>query len=357
MLSDLEKRVALAVKGQTILVTGAAGTIGSALTERLLQFDPKVVRLLDQDEERTFFLDLDWSKDQRVRTLLGDVRDRERMNRALHGVDIVIHTAALKHVGLGEYNPFEVVRTNLVALQGLIEASINANVGKFIFTSSDKAVNPTNVMGGSKFIGERLVTAGNVYRGGTRTIFASTRFGNVLGSAGSVIPVFQNQIRQGGPITVTDMNMTRFFMSLSEAVDLVLSAMVASLGGEVFVPKMKAIRLKDLAEGMREIIAPNRKIAIKEIGLRPGEKMFEELISDHELPRCLETEHLLIVLPYLECAMFSVPNHEGYTQLGPDDYPDKPRWAKNAYNSHHVDPITKKAALDMLRSSVLTKGN
>src|SRR5262245_26235406 len=153
------------------------------------------------------------------------------MRRAIQGVDIVIHAAALKHVGLGEYNPFEVVRTNLVALQDLVECCIDANVEKFIFTSSDKAVSPTNVMGGSKFIGERLVTAGNLYRGRARTVFASTRFGNVLGSAGSVVPVFRRQIADGGPVTVTHPQMSRFFMTARQSVQLILSALVSSLGG------------------------------------------------------------------------------------------------------------------------------
>src|SRR5436190_11960188 len=165
MLTDIDRKAAQLVEGKTILVTGAAGTIGTALTERLTTFRPKVVRLLDHNEEETFLLSNRYAGRDDVRALLGDIRDQERMKRAIQDVDIVFHAAALKHVTLGEYNPFEVVRTNLVALQNLIECCIDANVEKFIFTSSDKAVNPTNVMGGSKFIGERLVTAGNLFRG------------------------------------------------------------------------------------------------------------------------------------------------------------------------------------------------
>jgi UDP-N-acetylglucosamine 4,6-dehydratase/5-epimerase len=194
VLRDLVQRQEAAIKGKRILITGAAGTIGNVLCDRLLTLNPGVVRLLDHDEERAFYLDLKHRGNPRVRVLLGDIRDRDRMQRAIQDIDIVFHTAALKHVGLGEYNPFEVVRTNLVAIQSLIECAIDANIEKFVFTSSDKAVNPTNVMGGSKFIGERLITAANIYRGRKRTIFSSTRFGNVLGSAGSVVPIFQKQI-------------------------------------------------------------------------------------------------------------------------------------------------------------------
>ena len=167
-----------------------------------------------------------------MRCLLGDIRDRDRMARARHGADAIVHTAALKHVGLGEYNPFEVVKTNLLALQGMIECAIDANVDKFIFTSSDKAVNPTNVMAGSQFIGERLIASANAYRGSARTVFASTRFGNVLGSSGSVIPVFRKQISDGGPLTVTNSTMSRFFMTRRESVDLVLSALTLARGGK-----------------------------------------------------------------------------------------------------------------------------
>jgi len=353
MFRELNTKASEYLKGKKILITGAAGTIGKALTDKLLKYDIATVRLLDHDEERSFYLGLRHGGDERVRMLLGDIRDRERMRRALQDVDIIFHTAALKHVGMGEYNPFEVVSTNLIALQNLIECAIDASVEKFVFTSSDKAVNPTNVMGGSKFIGERLVTAGNAYRGKTKPIFCSTRFGNVLGSAGSVVPIFQKQIASGGPVTITDQSMTRFFMTLEESVDLLLSACVLAHGGEIFVPKMHSIRLSDLAEGMIELLSPKQSVPISTIGLRSGEKMFEELISENELPRCLETEKLLIVLPYLEDLSYSAHGHAA-NKLGPADYPVEAKFADVTFSSKTAKPLTREAVRDILRSNVLT---
>lgn len=354
MLSNLTERVARCVTGKTVLITGAAGTIGSALARRLIKYEVKALRLLDNNEERSFFLNIELRQHPAVRVLLGDIRDRTRMVRAMHDVDVVLHTAALKHVELGEYNPFEVVNTNLTALQGLIEIALDANVERYVFTSSDKAVNPTNVMGGSKFIGERLVTAANGYRGAKRTVFSCTRFGNVLGSAGSVIPVFARQIAQGGPLTITDPEMTRFFMTLDEAVDLVLSATAVSLGGEIFVPKMHAVRLADLAEVMIELYADGQRIPIQKIGLRPGEKFYEELITDHELPRCLETERLLIVLPYLKD--WSVSAGENPHPPSSADYPDQPDRASQTFSSLTAAPMKKAVVRELLARQRLSIG-
>src|SRR5579862_4291730 len=351
MYDNLDPSAAAYFKNKKILITGAAGTIGAALVERILPFEPRVLRLLDNNEEKLFFLNLHYRNRENVRGLLGDVRDRERMARAMHDVDCVIHTAALKHVGLGEYNPFEVVKTNLLALQGLIECAIDANVGRFIFTSSDKAVNPTNVMGGSKFIGERLIASANAYRGNARTVFTSTRFGNVIGSAGSVIPIFRKQLAAGKPLTVTNPGMSLFFMTLAESVDLVLSASTLALGGEIFVPKMHAMKLMDLAESMSAILAPGKKIPIHEIGLRSGEKLYEELFSDHELPRCLETERMFIVLPYFEETELAIDGHD-FAKLSPSDYPVDSKWASQTYSSKQVQPLSKSAVLELMKTQL-----
>ena len=350
MISNLLERVAQCVAGKTILITGGAGTIGSAVARRLVGHDIKALRLLDHTEEKAFYLELEHRKNPDVRILLGDIRDRARMVRAVQGVDIIIHAAALKHVELGEYNPFEVVSTNLSALQGLLEIALDANVERFIFTSSDKAVNPTNVMGGSKFIGERLVTAANGYRGPKRSIFCCTRFGNVLGSAGSVVPVFERQIAQGGPLIITEPEMTRFFMTLEEAVDLVLTATATTLGGEVYVPKMHAIRLQDLADTMIELCARNRPIPIEKIGLRPGEKFYEELITDNEQARCLETERLLIVLPYLKGIQVTADGRP--REAGPEDYPDRPRWTRELFSSRTAVAMSRPAVRQLLANQL-----
>jgi FlaA1/EpsC-like NDP-sugar epimerase len=340
------------LRGKRVLITGAAGSIGAALTARLLDYDLEAVRALDINEERSFFLGLKHAGDRRLRILLGDICDRERMKRALHGVDIVFHLAALKHVGLGEYNPSELVRVNLSGLQTLIECAADAGAAKFVFTSSDKAVNPTNVMGGSKFLGERLVTAGNILRGAGRTVFTSTRFGNVLGSAGSVVEVFRRQIAAGGPVTLTDGRMTRFFMTRDEAVDLLLDALVLAVGGEVFVPKMHAVRMGDLTASLLELLARGRSMSVREVGARAGEKHYEELVSEHELPRCLETDGLFIVLPGLEERAFSVAGRNS-SELGPGDYPVAARWASAAHSSQAVALLEGPALMQLLRAAAL----
>lgn len=284
------------IDNKVVLVTGAAGTIGSALCERL---GPRVraLRCLDHSENELFFLN------QRLRAagapiapFLGDVRDMDRLRFAMSGVEVVFHTAALKHVGLGEYNPFEIVQTNLVGLNNVIRASLEANVERVVFTSSDKAVNPTNVMGASKMMGERLVAAANEIRGGNRTRFGAVRFGNVIGSRGSVVPIFAGQMLRGEPVTLTDAGMTRYVMTVDEAASLVIEAGSQLRGGEVFVTKMRALRVIDLAHAMWTVSKGEGELRFDFIGARPGEKLFEELISTDEMSRTLELERLLVVL-------------------------------------------------------------
>lgn len=347
MLKNLDAKARREIQDKGVLITGAAGTIGEALAERLLKFKPRVLRLLDHNEEEVFYLGRKYKGNKAVRVLLGDIRDKDRMMRAVHNIDVIYHAAALKHVGIGEYNPFEVVKSNLIALQGMIECAIDENVPKFIFTSSDKAVNPTNVMGGSKFVGERLVTAGNAMRGRSSTVLCSTRFGNVLGSSGSVVPVFRKQVEAGGPVTVTRGDMTRFFMTTDEAVDLLLSATCATLGGEVFVPKMHAFRLSDLAECMIEIFSKGKKVKSIEVGLQAGEKHYEELISEHETARCIETRQLLIVMPYLHDFTFTAAGRD-MVKLSAKQYPDNPRPVSGGYSSRDARPMPKAEVKKML---------
>lgn len=235
---------------------------------------------------------------------LTDVRDRDKLTRMMKGVDIVFHAAAFKHVVLCERSPFEAVQSNINGVQNVILAASENNVEKVIFTSTDKAVNPTSVMGTSKLMGEKLMTAANSNQltVSGNTIFASTRFGNVLGSRGSVIPIFQKQIANGGPVSLTDAEMTRFIMSISEAVRLVIDSAFFAKGGEVFITKMPIIRIKDLAEVMIQELAGKYgyspdEITIETIGSKPGEKLYEELMSHEETRRSVELPNYFSVLP------------------------------------------------------------
>ncbi len=283
------------VRGKSVLVTGAAGTIGSALVEKLVSV-ARAVRAFDHGETELFFLHQRLAGRGPMAPQLGDIRDLDRLRFAMAGVDVVFHTAALKHVGLGEYNPFEVVQTNLQGVNNVIRAALDADVERVIFTSSDKAVNPTNVMGASKMMGERLVIAANEIRGPKRTRFCAVRFGNVIGSRGSVVPIFASQLLRDEPITITHEGMSRYVMTIDEAAQLVLEAGARMVGGEVFVTKMRALTVKDLAAAMAQALG-KKSFDIVKTGLRPGEKLYEELISEDERPRSVDLERLLVVLP------------------------------------------------------------
>ncbi|HHJ19389.1 MAG TPA: polysaccharide biosynthesis protein [Gammaproteobacteria bacterium] len=292
-------------EGKRILITGACGTVGAELTRQLLTgsiYKPVEVIGLDNNESELFFLDQIYLDDERAKFFVADVRDRDELCRRLRGIDVVFHAAALKHVVLCERSPEQAVQTNILGVQNIISAASENNVEKVIFTSSDKAVNPTNVMGTSKLMGERLMTAANSSKRGKGPIFASTRFGNVLGSNGSVVPIFHNQIAKGGPLTLTDRRMTRFVMSLSEAVHLVIDSAELAHGGEVFITKMPVVRIIDLAKTMIEKLARGYgydpdDIEIIEIGTKPGEKLYEELMSQEETRRAIELPGYFSVLP------------------------------------------------------------
>lgn len=287
--------------GKSALITGASGTVAGGLLRLVLEGRPKVVRAFDSHEHGLFSLHQRLGDRDDVRWLLGDIRDLDRLRRALEGIDVVFHCAALKHVALGEYNPFEIVQTNLLGLQNVIQAALDNRVDRVIFTSSDKAVNPTNAMGASKLMGERLIAAANEMSGSAGTRFASVRFGNILGSNGSVVDIFREQITRGGPVTLTDRRMTRFVMGLAEAVRLMLGAARMMAGGEVFVLKMPVVRIADLPEVLIQNLAPwhgydPQAIPIVEIGPHRGEKLFEELLTHAELAGSYENDELIAYL-------------------------------------------------------------
>ncbi|MGD0644437.1 MAG: SDR family NAD(P)-dependent oxidoreductase [Candidatus Bathyarchaeia archaeon] len=292
-------------KGKKILVTGGVGSIGSAIVEELLKFEPHVVRVLDLSELKESEMQEQFSEYSNVRFLLGDVRDKDRLYRAMEEIDIVFHTASYKHVLSCEYNPFEAVKTNVMGTQNLIDVAISQEIEKFIFTSSDKAVNPSNVMGATKLLAEKLVTSANYHKGHRRTIFSSVRFGNVLASSGSVINLFMKQIRERKTLTITSPTMTRFIMSLHQAVNLLLTTEEMAQGGEIFIFKMPSIRISDLAQAMIDELAPtygwkNREYPTRTIGKKPGEKPYEELLTENESDHSLETNEMFIVLPEIE---------------------------------------------------------
>lgn len=292
------------IKGRRVLVTGGSGTVGAHLVRHLLASEAGVVRILGRDETKQFYQrrSLD---DASVRFLVGDIRDRDRLLRATEDIDVVFHCAALKHVESGEYNPFEVTQTNVAGTQNVIDACLASGVETMILTSSDKAANPTSVMGASKLLAEKLVTAATNYRGPHGTTFASVRFGNVLGSRGSAIELFARQVATGGPVTVTDATMTRFVMTTDRAVELAIRASSIARGGEVFVFKMPVARVGDLVAAAIEVAAPLHgrtasDIAISAIDPRPGEKAYEELMTEEESSRARDIGEMFAVLPAIE---------------------------------------------------------
>jgi FlaA1/EpsC-like NDP-sugar epimerase len=334
------------LKGKSVLVTGCCGTVGRELVKQLLN-DGRVGHLtgIDNNESELFFSQQRHQKHENANFFLADMRDRAKMTRLFKGVDVVFHSAAFKHVVLCERSPFDAVQTNIHGVQNVIEAAYDAEVGMVIFTSSDKAVNPTNVMGTTKLMGERLITAANNAQRGHNTIFSSTRFGNVLGSRGSVIPIFREQIKNGGPITLTDPDMTRFIMSIQDATRLVIDSSKVARGGEVFVTKMPVIKIKDLAECMIEELAPkygykSEDINVEIIGSKPGEKLYEELMSSEETRRTCELEEYFAVLP----ALSNMYKNIHY------DYPGKISDSiTNPYNSELEEALTKEQLLSFLR--------
>lgn len=321
-----------------VLITGVSGTVGKELLRQVIQKNPKEILGVDNNESELFFLSDEFRDIHNVNLMICDIRDKDRVRAITRGIDIILHAAALKHVILCEESPWEPIRTNIDGTQNVIDAAIEHDVERVLFTSSDKAVNPTNVMGTSKLMGERLMTSANSHkRGQYGPIFASTRFGNVLGSRGSVIPIFKKQIAEGGPVTLTDRRMSRFIMTLQQAVRLVMDSVFLAKGGEVFVTKMPVIKIEILAEAMIEILAPVydydvEDIAIKIIGSKPGEKMYEELINEEETRRTVELPNYFAVTP----AFKSVYNNIDYS------YPDmKSVGVSKTYTSHQGEPMSK----------------
>lgn len=280
------------INGKTILITGGTGSFGQKFTEIVLkEHSPRSIRIYDNRELSEVEMDRRFN-DSRLRFFIGDVRDRDRLYRAVNGVDIVVHAAALKHVPVCEYNPIEAVRTNIEGAINVIDAAIDNAVEKVIAISTDKAVYPVNLYGATKMVAEKLFIQANSYVGGERkTIFSAARYGNVIGSSGSVVPLFEEQ-KKNGEITITDEKMTRFWITLEQGVRFVIIKCIENMeGGEMFIPKIPSMKIVDLAE----VIASKAKIKI--IGIRPGEKLHEILLTKEEAKHAKEFDDCFVIEP------------------------------------------------------------
>lgn len=276
---------------KVVLVTGGTGSFGKKFIRTMLnEYHPSKVIVYSRDELKQYEMQISGLNHPSLRFFIGDIRDLDRLKRAFQGVDIVVHAAALKQVPACEYNPFEAVKTNILGSQNVIDAALDMGVKKVLAISTDKAVNPVNLYGVTKLAAEKLFVQSNSYAGGRETRLACTRYGNVVGSRGSVVPVFLQQ-RASGKLTVTDERMTRFWISLDQGVQFVIRCIEEMHGGEVFVPKIPSMSVKDLATA----IAPEAEIAFT--GIRPGEKLHEALISEDEARNTVEFDDMFVVQP------------------------------------------------------------
>jgi len=334
-------------KDKTILVTGGTGSIGSEIVRQLLKSDVRQIRVYSRDETKQFELAHKLNGNPRIRFLVGDIRDKERLSMAIEYTDIVFHAAALKHVVSCELNPFEAVKTNVTGTQNVIECALANDIEKVVSVSTDKAADPTNVMGCTKLLAERLVLSTYFYKGKKQTKFCSVRFGNVLGSRGSVVPLFVHQIREGGPVTVTDPSMTRFFMSITQAVELMFKASDLMRGHEIFILKMPVAKIGDLADAVieisREKFGIDKRIKITNVGKRVGERQHEKLLLREEAEQALERDEMFIIRPNVDYELFHSFSKESYPGTRPAEVRE--------YSSKDETPISKEQIREMLLSN------
>ena len=293
-------------EGKSILITGGTGSLGKELITNLLNnTKARRIAVYSRDELKQFDLRKYFNDSSRIRWFLGDIRDLDRMKRAMHGVDFVIHAAALKQVETGEYNPMEFIKTNVLGSQNVIESAIDCGVKKVVALSTDKASSPINLYGATKLTADKLFVAANNYSQGYGTAFSVVRYGNVMGSRGSVIPFFKNLASQNMPLPITDFRMTRFFISLDSAASFVLDSFSIMQGGELYVPRIPSIKIVDLAKA----ISPGSDLV--ETGIRPGEKLHEEMISKEDSRRTIQvSENRMVILPTITEYKFSIPKGE-----------------------------------------------
>jgi len=295
-----------AFAGKRVLVTGGTGSFGHQIVDRLLEESPAEIRIFSRGEDKQVRMTEEYGMGHQyprkgaLNFVIGDVRNQNSVREAVRGIDIIFHAAALKQVPLCEYHVWEAVQTNVLGAQNVVLAALEENVEKVVAVSTDKAVKPVNAMGMTKSIQEKLFTAANFHKSGKRTVFLCVRYGNVVGSRGSVIPLFKRQIEAGGPITITDPRMTRFMLTLPQAIELVFHAASEGKGGETFVLKIPAALVTDVAEVMMESLSSGKKLPVDIVGVRPGEKIHEVLVSEAEAVRTIEDESTYVILPQID---------------------------------------------------------
>jgi UDP-N-acetylglucosamine 4,6-dehydratase len=293
------------LEGSSILITGGTGSFGKAFIEyALANFNPKKIVVFSRDELKQYEARQRFGDDPRLRWFIGDIRDQHRLTRAMHGIDYVVHAAALKQVDTAEYNPFEYVQTNIIGSQNVVEAAIDAGVKKVVALSTDKASSPLNLYGATKLAADKLFQSANHYAAGYETRFSVVRYGNVMGSRGSVIPFFKKLAAEGKPLPITDARMTRFWITLPKAVEFVIDSFDQMQGGELYVPRIPSMKLTDLVEA----VAPGSETY--EMGIRPGEKLHEEMISLDDSRRTLRIGDRYVVLPTIANWGFTAPEGE-----------------------------------------------
>lgn len=298
ILKNLEDELWNCIQDKVVLITGGTGYLGKSLAARFLKYEPQSIRIFSRDEVKHFHFNNLFGNNPKFRNLIGDVRDHERLVKATENVDVLIHAAALKRIDLLEYNVTESIKTNILGSLNVANAALKSNVKRALFVSTDKACSPLNSYGACKLLGERIFTEMNYSKGGSQTILSSVRYGNVLASTGSIIPFFKQKIENGEPIPLTHPEMTRFIISADQAVDLVMKALVYSVGGEVVVPIIPSAKTVDLIEAMKTVMDADNEI--EEIGIRPGEKIHEVLINEFEIPLTYKYSDIYVITSLIE---------------------------------------------------------
>ncbi len=325
---------------KSILITGGSGSIGESLTKKAILDKAKLIRIFSNDENGLYEMESKYGSYKNIEFVIGNIYNEETVSEIVKGIDIIFHAAALKHVDRCELYPLETINVNITGTKNIVKSAINENVKRVILISTDKAVNPMGVMGATKLLSEKLISA-EAFHNKSNTIFASVRFGNVFHTRGSILPRIEEQIKHGGPIRLTDTRMMRYFMTKDDAVNLIISATKLAKGGEIFVLKMPLLRLEDLFEAMKEVLSSKygynpSQIKTKIIGIRPGEKLIEYLLTPFEIEKVIETKDFFII-PSLNKSIknFKYPNSK------------KPKNTKSYFENRKT--ISKKEILSILK--------